>query len=56
MKGHIRMNKHKFAKFAVKAAVGAVGSAAIGYLIKGEKLTNLKIDEYFDKLKPTTED
>jgi hypothetical protein len=49
------MDKHKLAKFAVKAAVGAVGSAAIGYLIKGEKLAGVKIDEYFEKLKPTTE-
>lgn len=47
------MDKRKLAKYAAKAVVGAVGSAAIGYLIKGEKLAGVKIDEYFDKLNPT---
>ena len=47
------MDKTKLARFAVKAAIGALGSVAIGSLIKAEKSAGLRVDEYFAKLKPS---
>ena len=44
------MDKNKLARFGVKAAIGALGSFAIGTLIKTEKSVGLRVDEYF-KLK-----
>lgn len=41
------MNKQTVARIAVKAAVGFVVSAGIGYAIKGEKILGTRIDEYF---------
>lgn len=43
------MDKLKIAKIATKLAVGVVGSAVIGYTIKGEKLLTAAVEGYFDK-------
>jgi hypothetical protein len=44
----------KLMKFAIKAGLGLVISAAIGYAIKGEHWLDDRIDERYDEKDPDT--
>lgn len=43
------MKNAKLVKMAVKFGLGAIVSASIGYMIKGEKKLEDRIDAYFDE-------
>lgn len=41
------MNKNMIAKLVVKGVLGLAVSSAIGYAIKGQRILDARIDEYF---------
>ena len=44
-----KVDKIKIVKIATKLTIGFVGSAMIGYTIKGEKLITAAAEAYLDK-------